>query len=425
MIDKKSTMTNRINKTSICSILFLDIIDYSKKSDEDQIDIKKQFNDLINHALEGVVKDDRIILDTGDGIAIAYMASPEDLMFSALTIRDSIIKSNMDSQNPLFVRFGINLGPVRIVSDINGRPNIIGDGINVAQRIMSFSEPNQILVSRSYYEVTSRLTAEFSEMFAYSGVKQDKHVREHEIYSVRSHTNHVANIGQPETPKDERRASGQSSVKSKVNWKYAVPGLFIIAALFALVKLSAVPPEPIITIAKSVVAVPEKISAELPSSAKSAKVGLMPNETLENLSFEAVKSANENVLATKSKKMLQEENVKVQGDALIQEKVLKNKVVQDKLVKADLASKKAKKKARQEAEQQAESEVSRERTSSHADMPKSTNAVAKPAEPSAKIAESTPEKAKEKSGWKTLTESIKQGQESKCTQAQIAMGQCR
>lgn len=424
MIDTNSTMTNRINKTSICSILFLDIIDYSKKSDEDQIEIKKQFNDLINHALEGMVKDDRIILDTGDGIAIAYMASPEDLMFAALTIRDSIIKSNMDSQNPLLVRFGINLGPVRIVSDINGRPNIIGDGINVAQRIMSFSEPNQILVSRSYYEVTSRLTLEFSEMFAYSGVKQDKHVREHEIYSVRSHTNHVANLGQPEIPQDERRASGQSSVKSKVNWRHTVPSLFIIAALFALIKFSNTPPEPINNIAKSVVAVPEKNSSELPASVKPVKDDLMPNETFESLPFEAVKSTNENMLTTKSKAALQEDNVKVLGDTIIQEKALKTKVAQDELVKAAPVLKEAKKNAKQKPELRAESEMPTDRILS-ADIAKNPNTITKPAEHSAKMTESTPEKVKEKSGWKTLTEIIKQGQEGKCTQAQVAMGQCR
>ena len=39
------------------------------------------------------------------------------------------------------VRLGVNLGPVRLVKDLNGQMNIIGDGINVAQRVMSFSRP--------------------------------------------------------------------------------------------------------------------------------------------------------------------------------------------------------------------------------------------------------------------------------------------
>jgi len=178
-------MIDRLNKTSICSIVFLDIIDYSKKSVSEQIDEKAFFNELINEAIKSVAQNDRIILDTGDGAAIALMGEPEEALFISLTIRDGILHQNKSTGQPLRVRIGINLGSVRVVNDINDRPNIIGDGINVAQRIMSFAGENEILVSRSYYEVTSRLTKEMSGMFTYSGVKQDKHIREHEVYLIK------------------------------------------------------------------------------------------------------------------------------------------------------------------------------------------------------------------------------------------------
>jgi hypothetical protein len=75
---------------------------------------------------------------------------------------------------------------VRLVKDINGQPNIIGDGINVAQRVMSFAEPGQILVSRSYYDVMARLSEDYAKLFHYEGAKTDKHVREHEVYAISS-----------------------------------------------------------------------------------------------------------------------------------------------------------------------------------------------------------------------------------------------
>jgi hypothetical protein len=84
------------------------------------------------------------------------------------------------------MRIGINLGPVKLIKDINSQPNIIGDGINVAQRVMSFSEPGQILVSRSYYEVVSRLSEGYAQLFHFEGSRTDKHVREHEVYAVQS-----------------------------------------------------------------------------------------------------------------------------------------------------------------------------------------------------------------------------------------------
>jgi hypothetical protein len=73
---------------------------------------------------------------------------------------------------------------VRLVKDINGRPNVIGDGINVAQRVMTFADPGQVLVSRSYYEVVSRLSEETSKLFTYEGARTDKHIRDHEVYAV-------------------------------------------------------------------------------------------------------------------------------------------------------------------------------------------------------------------------------------------------
>ena len=79
---------------------------------------------------------------------------------------------------------GINLGPVRLVRDINSQPNIIGDGINVAQRVMSFAQPCQVLVSRSYYDVVTRISEDYARLFAYQGSRTDKHVREHELYEL-------------------------------------------------------------------------------------------------------------------------------------------------------------------------------------------------------------------------------------------------
>ncbi len=187
-------MIDRLNKTSICSIVFLDIIGYSKKSVSEQIDDKTLFNELINEAIKNVAQNDRIILDTGDGAAITLMGEPEEALFISLTIRDGILLHNKSTGQSLRVRIGINLGSVRVVNDINDRPNIVGDGINVAQRIMSFAGENEILVSRSYYEVTSRLTKEMSGMFTYSGVKHDKHIREHEVYVIKPIENDENNV---------------------------------------------------------------------------------------------------------------------------------------------------------------------------------------------------------------------------------------
>ena len=165
-------------RTLVCSVVFLDIAEYSKKPVAEQLQLKQSFNGILANALDQVPVRDRIILDTGDGAAIAFLGDPEDALFSAMSIRDSA--------GALPVRLGVNLGPVRLLKDLNGQMNIIGDGINVAQRVMGFARPGQLLVSRSFYEVVSRLSRDYEKLFFHEGSRTDKHVRAHEVYSVGS-----------------------------------------------------------------------------------------------------------------------------------------------------------------------------------------------------------------------------------------------
>ena len=179
-------MSQTTNRTFICSVVFLDIVAYSQKPVDEQIKLKNRFNIILSEAIKDVAVNDRIILDTGDGAAISFLGDPEDALFVALSIRDAIIAEECTSPPCLSVRIGINLGPVKLVQDINAQRNLIGDGINVAQRVMSFAKPRQVLVSRSYFEVISRLSQEYAKLFHYEGSRADKHVREHQVYSVYS-----------------------------------------------------------------------------------------------------------------------------------------------------------------------------------------------------------------------------------------------
>ncbi len=97
------------------------------------------------------------------------------------------------------LRTGINLGPIKIVTDLNGQPNAVGDGINVAQRIMSFAAESEILVSRSYYEVVARLSEGNERLFRYLGIRKDKHVREHELYAFGLTGRAPASVAAPPT----------------------------------------------------------------------------------------------------------------------------------------------------------------------------------------------------------------------------------
>jgi class 3 adenylate cyclase len=181
------------NRTFIGSVVFIDIVGYSKKSVSEQITMKDWFTGLLSDSLKDISADQRIILDTGDGAALSFLGDPEDALFVGMNLRDllkrpaeegDIAEDATSTGSDLFLRIGINLGPIKLVRDINGQPNIVGDGINVAQRIMSFARPGQVVVSRSYYDVVSVISDEYAQLFKYEGSRTDKHVREHEIYVV-------------------------------------------------------------------------------------------------------------------------------------------------------------------------------------------------------------------------------------------------
>lgn len=184
-----SAVLDQSSRTFIGSVVFVDIIGYSKRTVSEQIMLKDRFTALLSAALADISPDQRLILDTGDGAALSFLGDPEDALFVSMHLRDMVQRADASSggepgEEPLPLRIGINLGPVKLVRDINGHPNIVGDGINVAQRIMGFANEGQIVVSRSFFDVVSVISDEYAKLFRYEGSRTDKHIREHEIYVV-------------------------------------------------------------------------------------------------------------------------------------------------------------------------------------------------------------------------------------------------
>ncbi len=175
-------MTARNGKTAIASTVFVDIVGYSRARIAPQTAMKVRLNEIVGKAIGNVPEGDRIIVDTGDGMAICLMGEPEQALFIAMEINAAARQVTGIAKQSL--RTGIHLGPIKLMRDLNGRPNVLGDGINFAQRIMSFAEEGQILVSRAYFEVVSRLDEGNERLFSYLGVRHDKHVQEHQVYAV-------------------------------------------------------------------------------------------------------------------------------------------------------------------------------------------------------------------------------------------------
>lgn len=171
------------NRTWLCCVAFLDVVAFTKHHMQAQMAIKAHLDTQIQKLLAHHARDDYILLDRGDGAAVCFLVEPEAALYFALDLRDAI-RAQENSSVPYEVRIGINLGPIKIVLDINGDKSTLGEGINCAARIMDFAGPGQIFVSRSFYEVIGCLSQEYAELFAYLGKRADKHVREFDVYEV-------------------------------------------------------------------------------------------------------------------------------------------------------------------------------------------------------------------------------------------------
>src|SRR5260370_32654317 len=118
----------------IAHVLFIDIVDYSKLSINDQHAAVEELNQIVraSEQFRKAEAANRILkIPTGDGMALVFYKSPEEPAQCAFEISRAL-KNNQR----LHVRMGIHRGPISGVVDVNERTNVSGAGINLAQRLM-------------------------------------------------------------------------------------------------------------------------------------------------------------------------------------------------------------------------------------------------------------------------------------------------
>ena len=171
-----------VDRTIVCSVLFLDIADYARRPVAEQIALKEHFNERIATAIRPLPPDSRIILDTDNGAAITFLGAATDALRVALMLREAF--DHERSGDASCIRMGLNVGPVRSTRDANGQPAIVGDGIDVAERIMAFAAAGQILVSRAFMDRIVSAAPRHRSLFTNQGMRTDSLVRAHEVLEI-------------------------------------------------------------------------------------------------------------------------------------------------------------------------------------------------------------------------------------------------
>jgi TolB-like protein/Tfp pilus assembly protein PilF len=142
-------MANESNarlRLEIAHVLFMDIVGYSRLLTDEQSEALQELNQIVRSteaARDAEAAGQLTILPTGDGMALVFTGSVEEPVECALEVSQAL-----RAQPSLPVRMGIHSGPVHHVKDANGRENIAGVGINIAQRVMDCGDAGHILVSK-------------------------------------------------------------------------------------------------------------------------------------------------------------------------------------------------------------------------------------------------------------------------------------
>jgi len=119
---------------------------FSKLLVNEQLESVHQLNEIVRNtnAFRDAESAGKLIrLPTGDGMALIFSQDPEAPVDCAMEIAKALRKASH-----LPVRMGIHSGPVSRMMDVNDRSNVTGDGLNVAQRVMSCGDAGHILLSK-------------------------------------------------------------------------------------------------------------------------------------------------------------------------------------------------------------------------------------------------------------------------------------
>src|SRR6516164_9779431 len=131
-------------------ILFLDVVGFSKLLADEQKELVQERNRIVRETeqfREAQAEGRLTRLPTGDGMLLVFTNNPEAPVECALEISKAL-----HNHPKLKVRMGIHSGPVNPVADVNDQSNLLGAGINVAQRVMSCGDAGHILLSKNFAE---------------------------------------------------------------------------------------------------------------------------------------------------------------------------------------------------------------------------------------------------------------------------------
>jgi len=140
----------------LAHVLCLEIMDFASLPINEQTVALQDLAEVVNQtsAVRSAQQNQQLIsLVTGEGMSLAFLASPEAPLRCAIAIAQAARQ-----KAHLRLRMGIHSGPVFRVRDPQGRESVAGGAMTMAQRVLEAGDPGHILLSAAIAEVLNEHT---------------------------------------------------------------------------------------------------------------------------------------------------------------------------------------------------------------------------------------------------------------------------
>jgi serine/threonine protein kinase len=203
---QRAQQDSALRSVHLAHVLFCDIVGYSLLPIDRQTRVMQTLQQLVRQT-DDYQRADRkgqlVRLPAGDGMALAFLQD----VTAPIRCACDLVRA-LQSHAEISLRIGIHSGPVYLSADINANRNVVGNGVNLAQRVMDCGNAGHILVSHNVAEMLQEIS-HWQPLLHDLGTHEVKHgVRLH-LFNLYSNE-----VGNPAIP---TKVQGDQNVQRPAN----------------------------------------------------------------------------------------------------------------------------------------------------------------------------------------------------------------
>ncbi|MSQ58591.1 MAG: PEGA domain-containing protein [Betaproteobacteria bacterium] len=181
-----------LSATPSAVVIAIEMPGFAKSPVPEQLKARENLHQRLAQALLPIPHQDRIVLDTGNVVAIALFGSVR----AAMAVASMLRAPSREGNSRFALRIVLTIGPAQAFSRDNGEVQVAGDALDVAERILALPSEEQVLANRAFSSALGEEVPGCDAALKSLGTFTDDQVREHELFSLEPAHPSLAATGQ-------------------------------------------------------------------------------------------------------------------------------------------------------------------------------------------------------------------------------------